>query len=142
MIDESLAARLTEVREAFAESQRQMASARTALAALTVRTESPDGSVSLTLDSMGLVKDITFRDDSYQDLEPRQLSEKIKAVFTEAQGELRRSVLEMSPAAPWTGLSMEEMLDPALDLSKLMPESLLKSMFSTSFSRSEVKDRG
>ena len=124
MFEIDLGTRLQELRSAFAESQRQMIEARRQLGALTAKAEYRDGSILVILDAQGQITQLTFRGDSYRDLEPEELSRRILSVVSEAHGHLRRSVAELMPRSPWGGLSAEEMLDPRTDLSRLLPESL------------------
>ena len=129
MINESsVSARMVELRRAFAESQSKIVEARQAMSAVSVRVESPDGAISLTLDSMGQVQELDFRDDSFQELEPEELAKKLVALFHEAQGDVRRAVMELAPAPPWVGTSLESALDPAADISELSSD-LFGSMF-------------
>jgi DNA-binding protein YbaB len=124
MLEIDLGARLQELRSAFAESQQMMIEARRQLAALTAKAEYRDGSIVVVLDAQGQITQLTFRGDSYRDVEPEELSRRILSVVSDAHAHLRRSVAEMMPRSPWSGLSAEEMLDPQTDLSRLLPESL------------------
>jgi DNA-binding protein YbaB len=124
MFEIDLGARLQELRNAFAESQQQMIEARRRLGALTAKAEYRDGSILVILNAQGQIAQLTFRDDSYRDLEPEELSRRILSVVSDAHAHLQRSVAELMPRSPWGGLSAEEMLDPQTDLSRLLPEDL------------------
>jgi DNA-binding protein YbaB len=131
MLEIDMGARLQELRSAFAESQQQMIEARRRLNAVTARAEYRDGSILVILNAQGQITQLTFRGDSYRDLEPEELSRRILSVVSEAHGYLRRSVAELMPRSPWSGLSAEEMLDPQTDLSRLVPEGLFADVTAT-----------
>jgi DNA-binding protein YbaB len=124
MMEIDLGTRLHELRSAFAESQQQIIEARRKLGAVTAKAEYRDGSILVILDAQGQITQLTFRGDSYQDLEPEELSRRILSVVADAHAQLRRSVAELMPRSPWGGLSVDEMLDPQTDLSRMLPDSL------------------
>lgn len=123
-MESNLGERLQQLRNAFAESQQQMLEARRRLAALTARAEYRDGSIVVVLDAQGQIAELTFRGDSYRDLDREELSRRILSVVGEAHAQLRRSVTEHMPRSPWGGLSVEEMLDPSTELTRMLPEDL------------------
>ncbi|HET9656790.1 MAG TPA: YbaB/EbfC family nucleoid-associated protein [Kineosporiaceae bacterium] len=127
MLDIDLGTRLQELRQAFAESQQQIVEARRKLGSLTAKAEYRDGSILVILDAQGRITQLTFRGDSYRDLEPEELSRRILSVVTEAHVQLRRSFAEVMPRSPWGGLSVDEMLDPNTDVSQMLPDSLFSS---------------
>jgi DNA-binding protein YbaB len=112
-----LAEQVEVLRAAVADSCRQMASAHQSIRGTSVRTESRDGRISVTVDGGGQITELVFKDDSYQDLNRRELSEKLMLLFREAQSEARRAVLAHLPPSPLTGTTAEELLkgdDPVL----------------------------
>jgi hypothetical protein len=127
MLNESLAEHLAGVRQALAESHRAAAAARQDMASVSARTESTDGSISLTLDAAGRIMDLTFKDDSYQDLSPQELAAKLVAVFAESQDLVRRAVLDKAPRSPMLGLTMEQLMDPETDVAG-MTSGLLEAI--------------
>jgi hypothetical protein len=104
-----------------------MIEARRPLSTLTAKAEYRDGSIMVILNAQGQIAELTFRGDSYRDLEPEELSRRIISVVSDAHGHLQRSVAELIPRSPWGGLSAEEMLDPQTDVSRLLPESLFST---------------
>lgn len=78
----------------------------------------------VVLDAQGQITRLTFRGDSYRDLEPEELSRRILSVVSDAYAYLRRDVAELMPRSPWGGLSVDELLDPQTDLGRLLPEDL------------------
>lgn len=131
MFEIDLGTRLQELRSAFAESQQQMIEARRRLGAVTAKAECRDGSILVILNAQGQITQLTFRDDSFRDLEPEELSRRILSVVSDAHAHLRRSVAELMPRSPWSDLSAEEMLDPKTDLTQLLPESLFTDIAAT-----------
>ncbi len=124
MNESALKAQLDELRKTFAKSTQEMAQARKELAALSVRTESKDGRISVTLDSAGDVTDITFKDDFHKDIKPDELGKKLVSLITEARTELRGKIAKKMPKAPSGGLSIEKILDPKTDLLDILPPDL------------------
>jgi hypothetical protein len=124
----ALAAQLAEVRASVAQSHQHLNASRRSLNAIKVTTQSRDGDMTLTLDALGQPEELTFRTDDYRDLEPEELSAKIIALFSEARAELQKAVMDQLPPSPFSGLSMQQMLDPGADLMDVFPESLLNSL--------------
>ncbi len=122
------AERLAELRRVFADSQAKIVEARMAMSAVSAKVESKDGAIRLTLDSMGRITELLFRDETYQDLEPKELSEVLVELFAEAQAEVRRSVMELVPASPLLDASVESSLDPNAE-----PGSLTAGLFESMF---------
>lgn len=139
MRDINLGGRIEELRSAMAASQQQMIEARDRLNTLTARAESRDGRILVVLNSQGQIATLTFRGDAHRDLTGPELSERILSVVGEANARLRRNVAELMPRSPWGGLSVEEMLDPATDLERLVPDSLFEAAART---RTTAKERG
>ncbi|MGL5828962.1 MAG: YbaB/EbfC family nucleoid-associated protein, partial [Angustibacter sp.] len=117
MLNESaLKAQLDELRKSFSDSTREFAAARQELAALSVRTESKDGRISVSLDSAGAVTDITFKNDVHKNLKADELGKKIVAVIAEARTQLQGKISTTMPKPPRGGLDIEKLLDPKTDL--------------------------
>jgi DNA-binding protein YbaB len=129
MFNESMSQQLDGLRKAFQESQQQMASAQEKAKEISIRVEAPDRSMVLTLDSGGGIKELEFCDESYQELEPGELSEKIVALFSETRARLHGVVLESMPSMPFAGTEFEQMLNPSGDAPAFSPEDLLSSLF-------------
>lgn len=141
MMESNLGERLQQLRSAFAESQQQMIEARQRLAALTAKAEYRDGSIVVVLDAQGKIAELTFRGESYRDLNPEELSRRILSVVGDAHAQLRRSVTELVPRSPWGDLSIEEMLDPSTELTRMLPEDLF-SVGTDSRAANRTKGRG
>ncbi len=125
MLNEAaLKAQLDELRKSFADGQKDLARARAELDALTVRTESKDGRISISLDSTGAITDLSFSDDSYRDLKPKELSKKLLDVITEARADLQAKVSKTMPKPPQQAFSIDKLLDPKTDLLDILPPDL------------------
>ncbi len=125
----AMEAQLAEMRATVTQSLDSLDSSRRTLGAIKVTTQARDGSLSMTLDATGRIEDLTFHSRDFDDVTPKELSADILAVYGEARAELQSAITEQMPAAPFTGMSMDSILDPGADFADIIPESMLTAMF-------------
>ncbi len=115
---------MSEMQEQFAAQQKLLLESRAKLAALTVQTDSRDGRISVTLDSTGQISKLTFKDRSYQDLSPKELSANILELLKEANAEMQAKVAALMPRST-SGFSIDKLLDPKATLESFLPDNAL-----------------
>lgn len=106
MIEESNADLLREAQEQAARAQHDLHRIGSALAAVSVTTESWDRTMAVTLDAGGAITELDIRTEDYRDLSRYELSAAITTLIASARADLDTAIqAAMTPGADHDGRS-------------------------------------